>query len=157
MNGRAIAIGLGVLCAILVIALAYTVFNYNGMLQDKNSQISSLESQINDLQNQVDTLNTQVSNLQNQLNNMTGNQVQVSGTVQITQTGTLYFIETPWHEVENNTVSTSAPIVEGGYSVLLVGGKSYDIFVNDYPFYLSDTPDYTLYVPEGVTTFTANF
>ena len=153
MNGRAISIGLGVLCAILVMALAYTVFSYNGMLQDKNSQISSLESQISNLQNQVNTLNTQVSNLQNQLNSMTSNQVQVSGTVQVTQTGTIEFNEV--YSSETTHIQTSTPITDGKYSVVLVGGKSYNVYVSNEQGY--SRGDYTLYVPEGVATFTADF
>jgi len=149
MNGRAITIGLGVLCVILLIAFAYTIFNYNGILEDKDRQISSIESQINDLQNQV-------SNLQNQLNNMTGNQVQVSGTLQNPQSGTIYFLQLAKF-YDDDAIKASSPIVNGGYSVMLVGGQSYDIFVNRYPSYSDEEPDYTLYVPEGVTTFTANF
>ena len=86
------------------------------------------------------------------------NQVQVSGTVQVTQTGTIYFLQTPWDSfIENETIRTSSPIVDGKYSVLLVGGKSYDIFIDDYPSYWDEDPDYVLYVPAGVTTFTADF
>jgi hypothetical protein len=78
----------------------------------------------------------------------TNNQVQVSGTVQKTQTGTIYFRNL------NRTIETSAPIIDGKYSVLLVGGQSYDVYVNYYSY---STPNYLLYVPSGVATFTADF
>jgi hypothetical protein len=84
------------------------------------------------------------------------NQVQVSGTVQKTQTGTIYFLQLASF-YDNDSIKTSSPIKDGKYSVLLVGGQSYDIFIDRYPRYSSETPDYTLYVPSGATTFTANF
>jgi hypothetical protein len=78
------------------------------------------------------------------------NQVQVSGTVWDTQTGTIYFRNL------NRTIETSAPIIDGKYSVLLIGGQSYEVYVNYYSSYSSDL-DYTVYVPSGVTTFAADF
>lgn len=79
-----------------------------------------------------------------------GNQVQVSGKVSETQNGTIKFVSL------NRTIVTNVPITSGKYSVLLVGGTSYDVYV-----YLSSTDyydyDFSLYVPLGVTTFTANF
>jgi hypothetical protein len=76
------------------------------------------------------------------------NQVQVSGTVSVTQTGTIEFNSL------NGTIRTSASITNVGYSVLLVGGQSYTVYV-----YSSNGPNgyYSLYVPLGVTTFIANF
>jgi hypothetical protein len=85
-----------------------------------------------------------------------GNQVQVSGTVRDTQTGTIYFLQLAKF-YEDDMIHSSSQIVNGRYSVVLVGGQSYDIFVNWYPDYSDEEPDYTLYVPEGVTTFTADF
>ena len=86
----------------------------------------------------------------------TSNQVQVSGTLQNPQTGTIYFLQLAKF-YDDDAIKTSSQIVNGGYSVMLVGGQSYDIFINRYPDYSDEDPDYTLYVPEGVTTFTANF
>ncbi len=107
-------------------------------------------------QPQVQTLQNQVANLDSTLQgllNMSGagvnNQVQVSGTVSVTQTGTMHFTSYP-----NSSIKSSVPITNGQYSVLLVGGISYNIEVT-YPPY--NHPDYTLYVPLGVATFTANF
>jgi len=79
------------------------------------------------------------------------NQVQVSGTVPDNITGTLYFFNS------NRTFETSAPINNGRYSVLLVGGQSYDIF--DYvpvsgPLGFSDYNPF--YVPLGIITLTEN-
>jgi hypothetical protein len=74
------------------------------------------------------------------------NQVQVSGTVSITQTGTIEFRNL------NGTIDSSVPITSGEYSVLVVGGQSYNVYVH-YGYGYS----YSLYVPLGVTTFTANF
>ena len=158
MSARAVAIGLGVVCAILAVALAYTLFSYNVILLGANREISLLQSQIGDLQNQINALNTQISNLQTQGGGTTSSQVQVSGTLRNKQSGTIYFLETPWDRfVENVTVRTSSPIINGEYGILLVGGKSYDIFFDEYPSYWDEDPDYVLYVPSGVTAFTADF
>ena len=79
----------------------------------------------------------------------TSNQVQVSGTVRDTQTGTIYFRNL------NVTIETSGSITDGKYTVLLKGGQSYEVAVN-HRIVFNDY-DYTLYVPEGVATFTADF
>jgi hypothetical protein len=78
-----------------------------------------------------------------------GNQVQVSGTVKGRQTGTIVFVNL------NKTIQTSAPITDGKYSVLLVGGQSYDVAAGDKS--TGDYSTYKLYVPSGVATFTADF
>jgi hypothetical protein len=86
----------------------------------------------------------------------TSNQVQASGNLQNIQTGTIYFLQlTKFYD--DDAIKSSSPIVNGDYTVLLVGGQSYDIFVNRYPDYSDEDPDYTLYVPQGVATYTANF
>ena len=76
------------------------------------------------------------------------NQVQVSGKVQVTQSGTVRFRNL------NRTIDTSVPIANGEYSILLLGGDSYDVYV-----YWEGRLQYSywLYVPSGVTTFTADF
>ncbi len=86
----------------------------------------------------------------------TNNQVQVSGTVRNTQTGTIYFLQLARFN-DKEEIKSSSSIVNGKYSVWLVGNQSYDIFVNRYPTYSDEEPEYTVYVPAGVTTFTANF
>jgi hypothetical protein len=84
------------------------------------------------------------------------NQVQVSGMVRDTQTGTIYFLQLA--KLHNDDmIHSSSPIVDGKYSVVLVGNQSYDIFVDRYPYYSTEKPDYAVYVPSGVTTFTADF
>jgi hypothetical protein len=76
MNYRNIVIGVGVLCAILFVALAYSVMTYTAMLQDKDATIASLRGQsstspntsdkdaiIADQQNQINSLQGQVDSL----------------------------------------------------------------------------------------------
>lgn len=77
------------------------------------------------------------------------NQVQVSGTVSILQTGSVRFYNL------GNTIQSSAPIINGKYSVLLVGGQSYHVYVDNSNG--GTVGSYSLYVPSGVATFTANF
>jgi PDZ domain-containing secreted protein len=81
------------------------------------------------------------------------NLVQVSGTVSETQTGYMEFttINQP-----ANTRILAAIIVNGQYSVLLLGDQSYNVHVY-VPSYTYAEYTFKLYVPPGVTTFTANF
>jgi hypothetical protein len=85
------------------------------------------------------------------------NQVQVSGAVQGMTSGTLYF------QNPNETILTSATVNNGHYSVLLVGGQSYNIYSDDPTTfeglrgYAPSSDFHPFYVPLGVTTFTANF
>jgi Tfp pilus assembly protein PilN len=75
---RNITIGVGVLCGILLIALAYSVVIYNSMLRDKDAQIASLNSQIATLggnpnpntSTEVSDLQAQIASLQKQLNDL---------------------------------------------------------------------------------------
>jgi len=84
------------------------------------------------------------------------NQVQVSGSIKEAQIIEIEFVSIP-----NGTVSTSAPVTNGGYSALLIGGQSYKVNLYsansniEYPPSLYGT--FSLYVPLGVPTFTANF
>jgi hypothetical protein len=80
--------------------------------------------------------------------NGVNNQVQVSGKIQETQTGSIYFYEI-------GQVGRTSPIVNSQYSVILVGGNSY--YANVYDSNGNFLGYYSLYVPLGVTTFTANF
>ncbi|MGD0644393.1 MAG: hypothetical protein ABSA75_05760 [Candidatus Bathyarchaeia archaeon] len=86
----------------------------------------------------------------------TNNQVQVSGTVNYQFVTSIIFTS-----ASGTNISSSAPIVSGQYSVLLLGGQSYtvqlwnpDKFAIGYGGYEATL---ALYVPSGVTTFTANF
>jgi hypothetical protein len=80
----------------------------------------------------------------------TNNQVQVSGTIQQLQIFGIKFVSIP-----DGNISTTSPLYNGGYKALLIGGQSYNVYLLnqyggiDYAF--------SLYVPLGVTTFTANF
>jgi|SRR5208337_1776432 len=80
------------------------------------------------------------------------NQVQVSGTVPNLTTGTLCFRNL------NQTIETTTPITNGEYSVLLIGGQSYNIWYNFIPKSGDEhTSNYnTFYLPLGITTFTEN-
>jgi hypothetical protein len=86
------------------------------------------------------------------------NQVQVSGTVQagVISGSTLYF------QNINRTILTSASIINGQYSVLLVGGQSYNIYGYN-PTVFEGEKGYSphsnfnpFYLPVGVTAFTEN-
>jgi hypothetical protein len=87
------------------------------------------------------------------------NQVQVSGTVSETQSGTITFVNA--QALGNSSalkLTTSSLIVNGGYSVILIGGNSYIVHVSYTDSYgRTEGNDYTLYAPLGVTTYTANF
>jgi hypothetical protein len=77
------------------------------------------------------------------------NQVQVSGTVSETSQTTIYFFSVN----RTSPIDTSVPIVNGQYSVILLGGRSYYVGFSSY--YYDEA--YTKYIPSGVSTFTANF
>ena len=81
MSYRNAVIGVGVLCAVLVVALAYSVLSYTAMLQDKDATIAALTGQssstasgkdaiIADQQNQINDLQGQVSSLNSQINGL---------------------------------------------------------------------------------------
>jgi hypothetical protein len=83
---------------------------------------------------------------------LANNQVKVSGSIQEHDPNTIYFASI------SKTVATSSIITNGHYSVVLVGNQSYAVIVafrddNGTP----QEDNYALYVPSGVTTFTANF
>jgi cell division protein FtsL len=105
---RNAVIALSVVCAILIIAIPVIWVNDNSIFQLKDKEINRLSGVVN----QKDS---QIGDLQNQIKSLKNNQVQVSGTVQVTQTGTIYFRNL------NRTIETSVPITNGKYSVLLVG------------------------------------
>lgn len=85
------------------------------------------------------------------------NQVQVSGSISENQPSEIYFSSLGL--VNGSRIQTSSLITNGQYSVVLVGGQSYTVYVyyqpvgNTYP----TSKTYSIYVPSGVTTFTANF
>ncbi len=67
--------------------------------------------------------------------------------------GTIYFSNAGANA--SDAVETSAPITEGGfYTVLLIGGRSYDVRITGGNVY---TMAFTLYVPSGVTDYTHDF
>jgi hypothetical protein len=82
--------------------------------------------------------------------------VQVSGTVQFMKSGTLYF------QNANQTIQTTATVTSGQYSVLLIGGQPYNVYVNNPTIFEEEygyapLRDYnSFYAPLGVTTFTEN-
>ena len=124
---RNAVIGVGVLCAILLVALVYSVINYTSMLQNKDYQIASLNAQINDLQNQIKSLNSQIAAAG------TNSQVQVSGTIQWTEIFRIEFVDARARDYQNynlpnGTIQTSTPVLtDHSYSVLVIGGLSYEV------------------------------
>jgi len=76
----------------------------------------------------------------------TNNQVQVSGSVEYGQTGSIEFTGL------TSKISSSASISNGRYSILLVGGQSYAVTIR-----AGGTYYLWLYVPSGAATFTADF
>lgn len=86
----------------------------------------------------------------------TNNQVQVSGKVNYQFVTSIIFTSTG-----GTNISSSASIVNGQYSVLLLGGQSYTVQLWNPDKYAIGYGGYeatlALYVPSGVTTFTANF
>ena len=176
MSGKNVAmrnavITLSIVCVIALISIPVIFVYHNSIFQLKdqeitrlnglinqnpqpssNPQIADLQNQIADLQNQKANLESTIAELRSQIAAAgTHSQVQVSGTVRDYQTGTIYF------RTSNESVRTSSPIIDGKYNALLIGGESYDIYIDYYHSTNYYTPDFTLYVPLGVTVFTANF
>ena len=87
---NSVAIGVGVLCAILLIAIAAIYFDYSSIvtnrdlqITDKSNQISSLNTQVSNIQtwlngniSEVNSLNAQITTLQSEL--ATGNSQETS-------------------------------------------------------------------------------
>lgn len=73
---RSVAIAVGVLCAVLITAMAYSVVTYTSMLQNKDAQISALNTQIANLGGQpnpnpsTSSKDAQIAGLQNQIANL---------------------------------------------------------------------------------------
>jgi len=76
------------------------------------------------------------------------NQIQVSGTIHAIQNGTIVFFD--GHDLFSSDITVSSPIINGQFSVLLVGGKSYNVVTDNAWYYL-------LYVPLDAKNFTVNF
>jgi hypothetical protein len=49
---RNAAIGVGIFCAVLLVAIVYSYVTYNSLLQDKDNQIAHLNSQLSSIQSQ---------------------------------------------------------------------------------------------------------
>ena len=58
---RNVAIGIGVLCIVLLVAIFGVVFDYTSMLNDKDSQIADLQSQVGFANSAIDRLNAIVN------------------------------------------------------------------------------------------------
>lgn len=113
-------------------------------------QIQSLLKTTTNLQNTIVNLNSTLQGLLNMSGAGINNQVQMSGAIQETITGKVYLDETGGQYIQ-----TFSLIVNGQYSVLLVGGYSYNVYIYDSNG--NSKGSYSIYVPSGVTTFTANF
>jgi predicted small secreted protein len=94
---------------------------------------------------------------QPQVQNLQNNQVQVSGTISENQPSEIVF--SSFAPVNGSYIQTSSLIINGRYSVVLVGGISYSVRIDYQPvgYTYPTSRTYSLYVPLGVTTFTANF
>ena len=68
---KPLTIGVGALCAVLLIALSYSVVNYNSIIRDKDAQITSLNMQIANLGGNASDKDTIITDLQNQVKNLT--------------------------------------------------------------------------------------
>lgn len=82
------------------------------------------------------------------------NEVHVSGTVNETLFGSIQFINE--NETEKTRYSHIAPIINHGYSIFLVGGLNYTVYVGE-PFQTSYSYSFSVFIPANVTAFTANF
>jgi predicted PurR-regulated permease PerM len=120
-------------------------------------QVQNLQNTTNNLQNQVTKLNSTLQGLLNMSGAGVNNQVQVSGTTQEEHPSEMYFSSLGL--VNGSRIQTSSLITNGQYSVVLVGGQSYDVRIYYQPVGYTYPPSrpYSIYVPSGVTTFTANF
>lgn len=75
---RSLAVGLGMICVILIVGVVGAAMAYASMasgkdnaIASKDSQIASLNSQLSSLESQVSSLNAQLVNLKNQVDNLT--------------------------------------------------------------------------------------
>ena len=80
MSYKSAVIGVGVLCAVLLVALLYSVITYTAMLKDKDSTIAALTGQSSQVSSDKDAIiasqQSQISSLQSQIDNL---QSQVNG------------------------------------------------------------------------------
>jgi hypothetical protein len=120
-------------------------------------QVQNLQNTTDNLQNQVTKLNSTLQGLLNISGAGVNNQVQVSGNISERLPSEIDF--SSFANINGSYIRTSCLITNGQYSVLLVGGQSYDIIVYwlEVGFTIPTSSTYSLYVPLGVTTFTANF
>ena len=161
---------LSVVCAIALISISVIFVYHDSIFQSSsNSQIADLQNQIAQIQSQKTSLESQIADLQNQINSLnsqlaaagTNNQVQVSGTIQWTEIFRIEFVDARARDYDvynlpNGTIQTSAPVLtDHSYSVLLIGGLSYEVRLYSSATYRDYA--FSLYVPSGVTVFTANF
>ena len=161
---------LSVVCAIALISISVIFVYHDSIFQSSsNSQIADLQNQIAQIQSQKTSLESQIADLQNQINSLnsqlaaagTNNQVQVSGKIQWTEIFRIEFVDARARDYDvynlpNGTIQTSAPVLtDHSYSVLLIGGLSYEVRLYSSATYRDYA--FSLYVPLGVTTFTADF
>jgi hypothetical protein len=119
-------------------------------------QVQNLQNTTDNLQNQVTKLNSTLQGLLNMSGAGVNNQVKVSGTIQEKQPSLIYFSSLGL--LNGSHIQTSGLIINDQYSVLIVGGQSYNVTIYYQPagYSYSTSSTYSLYVPLGVSTFTAN-
>lgn len=161
MNKKIIYISV-LIAVIFISAFTGIIVYYNGVINNKDSQIALLNTQNTNLNNQIANLNSQIANLNSQINSLnsqvanlngqlTSQNVKVSGSISEIDPEAIHFTST------TTSVTTTTWITGNTYSVILSSGQSYsvDIHYNGNGYGQDDYA--TLYIPYGVTTFTANF
>jgi predicted PurR-regulated permease PerM len=85
---RNVAIGIGVICIVLVVALVVIIFDYELTLNNKDSTITSLSEQVDSLNSQIESynsmiasLNSQISSLQNQSSSLSSQNTNLQNQV----------------------------------------------------------------------------
>ncbi len=154
MNKKIIYISV-LIAVIFISAFTGIIVYYNGVINNKDSQIALLNTQNTNLNNQIANLNSQISSL------TTFQQVRLSGYVSEYNATSISFSST------STSIVTSSLIYGNQYNVVLLGNQAYSVTVNYIAYsngifglgagYTSTSNSYTIYIPSGVTTFTANF
>ena len=72
MGKTRLAITALLITILFVSAIAGTIFYYNGLINERDSQIASFKTQIANQNNEIANLTSQNSNLENQVENLTG-------------------------------------------------------------------------------------
>lgn len=154
-------ITISVLIAVLFVSTIGIAVYYTGIVNDKNTQITSMNTQIASLNTQITSLNSQINSLNSKITQLTNPNVVLSGSIQEYNASEITFTST------TSSIQTSTAVYNNQYSVSLLNGQSYSVTVTYLEYsdglfglgagYTSTTNSYSIYIPSGVKTFTANF